>query len=84
MLAALEDKRRLEEALPAIAHRQPFDAVAVGKAYGDLARAIGRANARRAELVVEQIAALPPDERALVIDRIPYLARPIVQTPPPR
>lgn len=83
LLALLQQKRLLEESLPAIAHRQPFDATALKRAYGDLARVIGEANARNAELLVEQLAALSPEKRALVIERIPYLAAPISQAPPP-
>lgn len=83
LLAAIAEKRRLEEALPAIAHRQPFDVASLKKAYGDLARAIGRENARRSELVIEQLAKLAPDKRALAIERIPYLATPMIAPPPP-
>ena len=83
LLALLEKKRQLEMSLPAIAHRQPFDALALKSAYGDLARVIGEMNARNAELVVEQLATLSPEERGLVIERIPYLATPIVAMPPP-
>ncbi len=82
ILAATAEVKRLEDALPGIAHRQPFDAAALRKAYGDLARAIGRANARRSEIVIEELAKMPADQRALAIERIPYLATPLIATPP--
>ena len=82
LLALLGKKQILEDSLPAIAHRQPFDAVALKLAYSSLAHVIGEMNVRNAELVIEQLATLSPEDRALVFERIPYLAAPGRQAPP--
>ena len=75
-------KERLQESLPGIAHRQPFDAALLNRDYTDYVRTIGDINVRNAELLVQRLAALPAEDRVLVIDRLPYLATVPVPSPP--